>query len=102
MWGCILKSDAELQVLDRDIILKTQAGLPLVAEPYQQIAAELDIDTELLMQRIRIMQDDGRIRRIGAVPNHYRLGHTIAGIAQPVMVCPSGMYPMRRCMSWGK
>lgn len=81
MWGCILKSDAELQVLDRDIILKTQAGLPLIAEPYQQIAAELDIDAELLMQRIRIMQDDGRIRRIGAVPNHYRLGYTGNGMS---------------------
>ncbi|WP_271273061.1 siroheme decarboxylase subunit beta [Aliamphritea hakodatensis] len=76
-----MKSDAELQVLDRDIILKTQAGLPLIAEPYKQIAAELDIDAELLMQRIRIMQDDGRIRRIGAVPNHYRLGYTGNGMS---------------------
>ncbi|MBN3564190.1 siroheme decarboxylase subunit beta [Aliamphritea spongicola] len=76
-----MKSDAELQVLDRDIILKTQAGLPLIAEPYQQIAAELDIDVELLMQRIRIMQEDGRIRRIGAVPNHYRLGYTGNGMS---------------------
>ena len=81
MWGCILKSDAELQVLDRDIILKTQAGLPLIAEPYQQIAAELNIDAELLMQRIRMMQEDGRIRRIGAVPNHYRLGYTGNGMS---------------------
>ncbi len=81
MWGCILKSDAELQVLDRDIILQTQAGLPLVAEPYQQIAAELGIETELLMQRIQVMQDDGRIRRIGAVPNHYRLGYTGNGMS---------------------
>jgi DNA-binding Lrp family transcriptional regulator len=70
-----------LTELDREIILKTQSGLPLVAEPYQQVAQQLGIETSLLMVRIEAMQADGRIRRIGAVPNHYKLGYTGNGMS---------------------
>lgn len=67
--------------LDRRIVLATQAGLPVVAQPYQQIAAELGIEPQLLMQRLEAMKHDGRIRRIGAVPNHYKLGYTANGMS---------------------
>lgn len=66
--------------LDRRIVLATQSGLPLVANPYAQIAAELEIDEATLLARMQAMQDDGRIRRIGAVPNHYRLGYRSNGM----------------------
>jgi len=76
-----LKSEIDNHAdLDRNIILATQAGLPLVAEPYLQIAEQLDIDVEVLQQRLTIMLNDGRIRRIGAVPNHYKLGYTANGM----------------------
>ncbi|MCK5649404.1 MAG: Lrp/AsnC family transcriptional regulator [Gammaproteobacteria bacterium] len=61
--------------LDRKIITATQSGLPLVKEPYQAIARQLNIDPELLKQRMQHMLDEGEIRRIGAVPNHYKLGY---------------------------
>jgi DNA-binding Lrp family transcriptional regulator len=61
--------------LDRQIITATQTGLPLVNEPYQEIAAQLGIKSELLMQRLNTMLENGQIRRIGAVPNHYKLGY---------------------------
>ena len=32
------------------------------------------------MQRLERMQDEGIIRRIGAVPNHYRLGYKANGM----------------------
>jgi DNA-binding Lrp family transcriptional regulator len=67
--------------LDRRIVLTTQSGLPIVAQPYKQIANELGISTSLLMQRLEIMKLDGRIRRIGAVPNHYKLGYTANGMS---------------------
>jgi DNA-binding Lrp family transcriptional regulator len=60
--------------VDRDIIAATQAGLPLVPEPYQQIAAGLGMPVDTLMQAMQRMLSAGMIRRIGAVPNHYRLG----------------------------
>ena len=67
--------------LDRKIIIATQAGLPLVAEPYQQVADQLEISSELLMARLKAMREDGRIRRIGVVPNHYKLGYTANGMS---------------------
>lgn len=61
--------------LDRQIITATQSGLPLVKEPYQVIADQLNIEPELLQQRMKKMLASGQIRRIGAVPNHYKLGY---------------------------
>jgi DNA-binding Lrp family transcriptional regulator len=60
--------------LDRKIVQATQAGLPLHAEPYSEIAEDCDCDTQTVIQRMQRMLNCGVIRRIGAVPNHYRLG----------------------------
>jgi DNA-binding Lrp family transcriptional regulator len=62
--------------LDRRIVRATQAGLPLVPRPYQALAAEVDASEGQVIQNLRRMLADGRIRRIGAVPNHYALGYT--------------------------
>ncbi len=64
----------KLDELDRRIVVATQAGLPLVAEPYQQVAEALGVTAEEVMQRLQRMLESGIIRRIGAVPNHYTLG----------------------------
>ena len=66
----------DLAQLDRRIVLATQAGLPLDARPYHRLAAELGVEPDVLMDRFRVMLDEGRIRRIGVVPNHYRLGYS--------------------------
>jgi DNA-binding Lrp family transcriptional regulator len=71
----------QLDDLDRRIIVATQDGLPLVPEPWRQVAAELGVEPEELMGRVRAMQDDGIIRRIGAVPNHYALGYRYNGMS---------------------
>jgi len=72
--ACVTQDD--IAALDRRIVLAAQAGLPLQTRPYHWLADELGVDAEILMQRLRVMQADGRIRRIGVVPNHYRLGYT--------------------------
>ncbi|MGB5340000.1 MAG: Lrp/AsnC family transcriptional regulator [Gammaproteobacteria bacterium] len=65
---------------DRRIILATQAGLPLVEQPYDALAGQLDMDVEELLERIRALQESGVIRRIAAVPNHYMLGYRANGM----------------------
>ncbi len=60
--------------LDRSIVKATQAGLPLLASPYSEVAQNCGCDTQTVIQRMLRMLDCGVIRRIGAVPNHYRLG----------------------------
>lgn len=66
--------------IDRRIILATQSGLPLVAEPYHQIARQIGVAPEEVMHRMRRMQETGVIRRIAAVPNHYSLGYKANGM----------------------
>lgn len=60
--------------LDRRIIAATQRGLPLVSEPTEVIADQVEVSSGLVAQRMQRMLSSGAIRRIGAVPNHYRLG----------------------------
>jgi DNA-binding Lrp family transcriptional regulator len=67
--------------IDRDIIQATQAGLPLTPQPYHAVAAQLGLEPDAVMDRMRRMQDNGIIRRIGAVPNHYKLGFTANGMS---------------------
>ena len=72
-----LKSEAEaitLDELDRRLIEATQTGLPLVAEPYRQLADELGVSADEVMRRLQRMLESGAIRRVGAIPNHYTLG----------------------------
>ena len=66
--------------IDRKIISASQAGLPLTPEPYQSLAEQIGISSDELMQRLRHMQERGIIRRIGAVPNHYKLGYKHNGM----------------------
>ena len=60
--------------LERKIIATTQAGLPLVSEPYKLIARQLESDVKSIMNSFDALLKNGTIRRIGAVPNHYKLG----------------------------
>ena len=61
--------------LQRRIVAALQGGLPITRHPYREIAGELGIDESLLLEQLRAMLDDGAIRRVGLVPNHYALGY---------------------------
>lgn len=65
---------------DRRLIKAMQGGLPLVPRPYHALAETLGLAPEEIMARLRRMLAEGIIRRIGAVPNHYRLGYTANGM----------------------
>ncbi len=67
--------------LDRQIISLSQTGLPLVAQPYHALAEQLGVTAELVMERMRLMLNEGRIRRIAAVPNHYAIGYKANGMS---------------------
>jgi DNA-binding Lrp family transcriptional regulator len=70
-----------LDELDRRIVRATQSGLPLVRRPYEAVGAALGISGEQVRERLQAMLDGGLIRRIGAVPNHYRLGFSANGMS---------------------
>ena len=68
-------------LLDQRIVRATQAGLPLVPEPYRKIADELGVTQQEVLLRMERMLADGRIRRIGVVPNHFAIGYVANGMS---------------------
>ena len=70
-----------LDAFDRALIAATQGGLPLVARPYEAVGAMLGVPGEQVRERLAQMLEGGLVRRIGAVPNHYRLGYTANGMS---------------------
>ncbi|BAL25827.1 Lrp/AsnC family transcriptional regulator [Azoarcus sp. KH32C] len=73
-------NDLPADDLDRRIIVATQAGLPLVVDPWGAVAEQVGIPADELFARVQGMLDRGLIRRIGAVPNHYAIGYTANGM----------------------
>ena len=69
-----------LDETDRLILAATQAGLPLVPRPFAVVGANLGLDEETVIARFRALQEAGIVRRIGAAPNHYKLGLTANGM----------------------
>jgi len=67
--------------IDRRLIAATQDGLPLCREPYRAVAARVGIPAAEVIARLERMLAEGAVRRIGAVPNHYRLGYRANGMS---------------------
>jgi len=66
--------------LERQYIILTQDGLPLVAKPYHWLADQLGITVDNTLAMTKDLLARGIIRRIAAVPNHYKLGYTFNGM----------------------
>ena len=63
-----------LSGLDKSIIRRVQEDLPLVPEPYKEIARELDITENELISKIKEFCRSGIIRRFGTIVNHRNVG----------------------------
>ncbi len=70
-----------MDAIDRAIVCATQAGLPLDPRPYLRVAEAVGVSADEVLKRMRRMLDAGVIRRIGAVPNHYKLGYRANGMS---------------------
>ena len=66
---------------DRAIIAATQKGLPLAPDPWSVIAEQTGLPKAEVLERLRAMSERGVIRRVGLVPNHYKLGWTANGMS---------------------
>ena len=64
----------QIDAIDKKIIAATQEGFPLTPAPWDMLAKETGIPAERIPERLARMLRSGVIRRIGAIPNHYRLG----------------------------
>jgi len=69
-----------LSPAERDLVLAVQGGLPVTATPYADVADEIDREPEWVRATIKRFLAEGKVRRVGAVPNHYSLGYTENGM----------------------
>ncbi|SEO29625.1 DNA-binding transcriptional regulator, Lrp family [Halogranum amylolyticum] len=65
---------------ERDLVLEIQGGLPISETPYADVAAALDAEAEWVVETIKRFDLEGKIRRVGVIPNHYALGYTENGM----------------------
>ncbi|PIP79833.1 MAG: protein nirH [Gammaproteobacteria bacterium CG22_combo_CG10-13_8_21_14_all_40_8] len=62
-------------ITDRKIVEVLQEGLNLTPTPYADAAVKLGMTEADLMLRLEDMMEQGAIRRIALVPNHYAIGY---------------------------
>jgi len=77
--GRQMEAGVSMQAL-KPLILATQVGLPLTPRPYHALAEWLDSDAAAVIAGLQALLDAGAIRRIGVVPNHYRIGYAANGM----------------------
>ncbi len=65
---------------ERDLVLEIQGGLPMTETPYADVAESLGTDTEWVLRTLRRFNEEGKVRRVGLVPNHYALGYSENGM----------------------
>ncbi|MFB6112014.1 MAG: Lrp/AsnC family transcriptional regulator [Halobacteriaceae archaeon] len=70
----------QLTPAERDLLAAVQDGLPLTPTPYADLAADLEEETDWVIATLRRFVTEGKLRRIGVVPNHYSLGYTENGM----------------------
>jgi len=65
---------------ERDLVVEIQGGLPTTRTPYEDVADALDEDVEWVLETIKRFDREGKVRRVGVIPNHYSLGYSENGM----------------------
>ena len=65
---------------ERDLVVEIQGGLPVTETPYADVAEAIGADPEWVRATIKRFELEGKVRRVGLVPNHYALGYTENGM----------------------
>ena len=65
---------------ERDLVLEIQGGLPVTETPYADVADAIGKPTEWVLATVKRFEREGKVRRVGLIPNHYALGYTENGM----------------------
>lgn len=60
----------------KEIVRLLQGDIPLERRPFAQLAEQLSLDEEELLEELRHLQKEGYLRRVGAILYHRRAGFT--------------------------
>lgn len=66
----------ELEPDEDELLAEIHDGFPITRHPYSDIAEALGAETRGVVSAIRRLSREGKIRRVGVVPNHYAVGYT--------------------------
>jgi DNA-binding Lrp family transcriptional regulator len=66
--------ESQLSDIERKILGVLQGGMPRTLTPYKDMACEIGISTDELLETLRGWQENGKLRRIGAVVSHVKVG----------------------------
>ncbi len=74
-----------IDAIDKKLIDRLQAGIPITETPFAAIATELDLDEDDVIQRIQTLLDQKILSRFGPMYDAVRLGGglTLAAMAVP-------------------
>lgn len=64
-----------IDTIDYQLIAAVQSGLPVVARPYAQIAAQVGLNESEVIARLAQLKNQGLIKRWGVVVKHRQLGY---------------------------
>lgn len=62
--------------MDREILRAVQDGIPLLSQPFANVAQKIGISEDEVIDRLEKLRDKGVIRRFGASINHHKVGIT--------------------------
>jgi len=65
---------AHISTVERKVLAVLQEGLPESLTPYRDMAQRLGMETGQLLALLENWKRQGRLRRIGAVVNHFKVG----------------------------
>ncbi|UIO99515.1 Lrp/AsnC family transcriptional regulator [Halobaculum sp. CBA1158] len=65
---------------ERDLVVEVQGGLPITETPYADVAEAVGQPVSWVVETIRRFNEEGKVRRVGVIPNHYALGYTENGM----------------------
>ena len=61
--------------LERELIRQIEGGLPLVPKPYAEVADRLGLEESEVIDLVKRLKQDGRIKRMGVIVRHWELGY---------------------------
>lgn len=66
----------QLSDIERKILAVLQEGFPRSQTPYRVMAKLVGIDTKQLLEILKNWKNEGKLRRIGSIVDHFKVGYS--------------------------
>jgi len=68
------KTKDKLTDIEKKVLAVLQEGLPVAETPYEQMAERIGIETDKLLEVLEKWKQSGKLKRIVAIVNQYKIG----------------------------